>query len=452
MTDFYKILQVDPAADEEVIRAAYQRIIAKVHPDKNDAPDAEQRTKEVNEAYQVLSDPSRRAKYDWTRPKADATPGSKDTRDAQAEVRRAEESRSQERRKREDSEKELRQVQEDLAQARQRARQEALAAQTRLDAAQFRLEDEHQRRREAEAKAAALEKQLALRRGLGLHELWLKAMSRTGRLAWFGAGVLLSGSAFLLADRVSIPVSTQALEPETVFVKGGCYPMGSPDNEPERSRFEGPRHQVCFKGFHLGKFEVSFDEYDRYAQATGHRLPADNGFGRGRRPVINVSWNDVHAYAEWLSQQTGKRYRLPTEAEWEYAARAGTDTAFVTGECVNTNQANYDGRADYFHCGAKTGLYLGKTEVVGRYPANPWGLHDLLGNVGEWVADCWHDDYAGASSHGVAWGKSAENDCELRVVRGGSWGDGPDWLRSAHRSYWRSTSNYADVGFRLALE
>jgi formylglycine-generating enzyme required for sulfatase activity len=135
--------------------------------------------------------------------------------------------------------------------------------------------------------------------------------------------------------------------------------------------------------------------------------------------VINVSWDDARAYADWLSDQTGQRYRLPTEAEWEYAARAGTTTPFWTGDCIHTDQANYDGNYDYNGCGAKTGVHRGQTVPAGSLPANAFGLHEIAGNVWEWVEDCWHSSYAGAPTDGSAWVEADGGECS-RVVRGGS--------------------------------
>jgi len=436
MTDFYKILQVDPAADEEVIRAAYQRIISKFHPDKNPSADAEERSQAINEAYRVLSDPVQRAQYDRERPAVSPS----------GDLRREAELRRREMHKREEAEEALRLVQEEADAVRRQAREAGQATQAALENAQLKLQEEQHRRQEAEARLAALEKAEALRRGFGLGRAGHQAL----RWGLAGGGLLAVAAVFLFKFMPQAASGVQAVEPEWVFVKGGCFEMGSPDNEPERTRFESPRHQVCFKGFRLGKYEVTFDEYDRYARATGRALPEDNGWGRGHRPVINVSWDDANAYAEWLGQQTGKHYRLPTEAEWEYAARAGLDTAFPTGECLNTGQANYDGRADYFYCGAKTGAFLGRTQAVGGYPANAWGLHDMLGNAAEWTADCWHDNYQGAPSHGTAW--EVANDCGARVVRGGGWGDEPARLRSAYRGRWGVAYRYADLGFRLVQD
>jgi len=151
--------------------------------------------------------------------------------------------------------------------------------------------------------------------------------------------------------------------------------------------------------------EVTFADYDRFARATGRRLPDDAGWGRGKHPVIDVSWNDARAYAEWLSRETGAVYRLPTEAEWEYAARAGTRTPFWTGDCIHTDRANYNGNYDYNGCGAKTGIYRQQTVAAGSLPANNWGLHEMPGNLWEWTADCWHSSYDNAPVDGGPWGE-----------------------------------------------
>nr|VFJ64132.1 MAG: Caspase domain-containing protein [Candidatus Kentron sp. FW] len=151
-----------------------------------------------------------------------------------------------------------------------------------------------------------------------------------------------------------------SLGPWMIVVPAGKFMMGSPKDEPERDgNREGPQHQVhIVKRFAMGVTEVTFEDYDHFASATDRRFPNDQGWGYGKRPVINVSWNEASAYARWLTKQTGKEYRLPSEAEWEYVARAGTTTPFSTGDCVHTDQANYDGNGeDYAGCGAKTGVY-----------------------------------------------------------------------------------------------
>ena len=178
--------------------------------------------------------------------------------------------------------------------------------------------------------------------------------------------------------------------------EGGSFQMGSPEDEPER-RSNERRHEVALdKPFAMGKYEVTFEDYDRFAKATERALPKDRDWGRTRRPVINVSWDEARAYAAWLAEQTGKPYRLPTEAEWEYAARAGTATPFFTGDCISTDQANYDGNSDYNGCGAKTGVYRKQTLPVGELVANDWGLYDMAGNVWEWTCSAYDGDYGGS--------------------------------------------------------
>jgi len=236
---------------------------------------------------------------------------------------------------------------------------------------------------------------------------------------------------------------------EMIVLRGGTFWMGSPEDEAGRTPDEGPRHQVQLSPFAIGKTEVTFAQYDAFCAATGRPLPGDHGWGRGERPVINVSWEDAVAYAAWLSNETGTTYRLPTEAEWEYAARAGTTTPFWTGQCIKTDQANYDGNYDYAGCGAKTGVYRNWTLRVGSLPANPWGLHEVHGNVWEWVQDAYHTSYQGAPADGRAWEAGGSS---ARVVRGGSWGNQPGNLRVADRDWDKPGIRYIYLGFRLASD
>jgi len=215
---------------------------------------------------------------------------------------------------------------------------------------------------------------------------------------------------------------------------------------------ELPVRTVTFaKPFAIGKYEVTFTEYDRFAEATGREKPDDWGWGRGLRPVINVSWDDAKAYASWLSEQTGKRYRLASEAEWEYATRGGTVTPFSTGECIDTDQANYNGNFGWQDC-ARTDLNRAKTLEAGSLPANPLGLHEVHGNVWEWAQDCWHDSYKDAPTDGSAWEEAGGGDCVRRVLRGGSWNDQPADVRSALRNWTTTEYRNFDVGFRLAQD
>ncbi|TVR96421.1 MAG: formylglycine-generating enzyme family protein [Rhodospirillales bacterium] len=220
--------------------------------------------------------------------------------------------------------------------------------------------------------------------------------------------------------------------PEMVVVPAGTFLMGSPDNEEGRSDDEGPQHRVTIaKPFAIGRFAITFAEYDHFCDATGYDKHGDRGGGRARRPVIKVSWEDAQAYVAWLSRETGKPYRLPSEAEWEYACRAGTTTPFSFGETITPEQVNYDGNHPY--AGGKKGLYRGDTVPVASLPANPWGLYEMHGNVLEWCEDHWHDSYDGAPPDGRAWLDTDAVAGALRVWRGGSCFDHARHVRSACR-------------------
>ena len=248
--------------------------------------------------------------------------------------------------------------------------------------------------------------------------------------------------------------------PRMRVLPAGRFLMGSPEDEPGRFSNEGPRHEVRIeRRFALGVTEVTFDDYDRFARATGRTLPEDEGWGRGNRPVINVSWEDARAYAAWLGEQTGQRYRLPSEAEWEYAARAGTRTRYFWGDDPEAGQAcrfanGYDrtGKTKHDfpwpHFDCEDGA--ANTAPVDRYDRNAFGLADMLGNVWEWTADCWHENYANAPLDGTAWREADGGDCGQRVVRGGGWDFRPENLRAAFRFRVPSGVAVVNLGFRVA--
>jgi formylglycine-generating enzyme required for sulfatase activity len=224
--------------------------------------------------------------------------------------------------------------------------------------------------------------------------------------------------------------------PEMVVLPAGTFMMGSAESDEEGFSDERPQHRVTIGAhFAVGRYPVTFEEYGRFAEATGAEKHEDEGWGRGRRPVINVSWEDAKAYVEWLSGETGEAYRLLSEAEWEYACRAGTETRYCFGDTITAKQANFDGK-------------VGKTTEVGSYPANPWGLYDMHGNVWEWVEDVWHDDYNGAPDDGRAW--TERGDQGRRVVRGGSWFSAPRNARSAIRNGYGIVNRVIYTGFRVA--
>ena len=241
---------------------------------------------------------------------------------------------------------------------------------------------------------------------------------------------------------------------EMVSIPGGSFRMGALNGGFSfmfAKPYALPVHAVNVAPFRLGKYEVTFDQWDACVAdgGCGGYRPNDRGWGRGNRPVINVSWNDAQAFIDWLNKRAGGNYRLPTEAEWEYAARAGSTTKYSWGNAIGHNRANCDG------CGSQ---WDGKqTAPVSSFGANEWGLHDMHGNVWEWVQDCWNENYMGAPSDGSAW---TSGDCGQRVFRGGSWVEiayGPTYLRSAYRSGFtgsgltRSTRGGA-IGFRLAQD
>ncbi|WP_136679903.1 SUMF1/EgtB/PvdO family nonheme iron enzyme [Neptunomonas sp. XY-337] len=228
--------------------------------------------------------------------------------------------------------------------------------------------------------------------------------------------------------------------PHMVILPAGSFTMG--DSAGKGDDNEKPTLTVTIeKPFALAKYEVTFAEYDQFAQATGRKLPADEGWGRGQQPVINVSWNDAQAYTQWLAAQTGQPYRLPSEAEWEYAARAGTTTAYWWGDELSSAHAVCDG------CGTQ---WDGKQPApVGSVKESPWGLHDMSGNVDEWVQDCYTSSYNGHPTDGSA---RLSGNCQSRVMRGGSWFDIDRVIRPASRYRHPLNATRNTWGFRVALD
>ena len=242
--------------------------------------------------------------------------------------------------------------------------------------------------------------------------------------------------------------------PELVVIPAGRFSMGCVSGRDCQDN-EQPVHEVQVASFALGVYEVTIAEYDLFADATGWHRPNHLQGTTSRHPVDFVSWEDAAAYAAWLSSETGEQYRLPSESEWEYAARAGTTTRWYwgddpTAQCAYANGADLTllrnttlrSAASVAQCtdGARRG------SPVGRFSPNRFGLHDMLGNVTEWVADCWHDNYAQAPPNGTPWTRGG--DCSRRVVRGGSWGRNPLGLRSAERGSVRVGDRF--LGFRVA--
>ena len=233
--------------------------------------------------------------------------------------------------------------------------------------------------------------------------------------------------------------------PEMVVVPAGSFMMGSPASEEFRWDYEGPRHRVTIGSpFAVGVYEVTFAEWDACVGAggCGGYRPGDEEWGRGSRPVINVSWDDAQAYVQWLSRETGARYRLLSEAEWEYVARAGTQTARYWGESAS-GQCRYAN--GYGSAPCPDGYEY--TAPVGSFQPNSFGLYDVIGNVLEWTDDCLNGSYSGAPANRSDW---QSGDCSQRVFRGGSWQNGPWSLRSAFRYGLPAGLRGFILGFRVA--
>jgi len=225
--------------------------------------------------------------------------------------------------------------------------------------------------------------------------------------------------------------------PELMVIPPGQFIMGSPATEAGRYNNEGPQRLVTLRApLAVGVFEVTFAEWDACltAGACSHR-PNDQGWGRGRQPVVNVSWDDTQQYLRWLTARTGKQYRLLTEAEWEFAVRAGSNRPFTMGNAINEGLANYGGT-------------VARARPVGSYPANRFGLHDMHGNVWEWVQDCHERTYTNAPSDASE--PVIISGCAWRVLRGGSWSNAQQFLRSAMRHGMSAGSRADNIGFRVA--
>ena len=223
---------------------------------------------------------------------------------------------------------------------------------------------------------------------------------------------------------------------ELVVIPAGSFDMGS------TTEYENPVHRVTIaKPFAIGRYEVTFNEWDKCVEDGGCKYrPDDREWGRGDRPVINVSWLDAKAFVTWLSQKTGKTYRLPTEAEWEYAARGGTTTPYWWGREPGSRQAN---------CRECNTGESQRTSPVGSYKPNAFGLYDTAGNAAEWIEDCWNDNYRSAPSNGTAW---TAGQCRLRVLRGGAFDSQAKYVRSMARFRYDADVRYTSNGLRVVRE
>jgi formylglycine-generating enzyme required for sulfatase activity len=233
--------------------------------------------------------------------------------------------------------------------------------------------------------------------------------------------------------------------PDMIVIPAGMFSMGSPNPTAAVVLLsEEPQHVVKFsKSFAVSKFELTFDQWDTCVTYGDCIIGvSDGGFGRGNQPVINVTWDDAKRYVAWLSKMTGQPYRLLTEAEYEYATRAGTQTAYPWGDEIVV------GNKVMASCNGCDGKMQIQTASVGSFGPNGFGLYDMVGNVWEWVEDCEHKNYIGAPTDGSAW--TDGGNCHMRVARGGSWIDAPDKLRSANRDSGAADDRANFLGFRIA--
>ncbi|MFC5510163.1 formylglycine-generating enzyme family protein, partial [Massilia jejuensis] len=337
------------------------------------------------------------------------------------------------------------------AEVARRARREALRAQLAArrdeEAAKTRQAQDESQRKALHAKAAAA---------------YLAEQERAKTPSAAAPATAPATAPALLRDRF---VDGEGAGPELVVLRAGRFQMGSPEHERKIAMASGaqenwlaretPQHWVGIeRPFAIGRYPVTVGEWRVFAEATGW-LPgaevdwAAPGFPQtDLHPVVGVTWHDARRYVDWLSDRTGRRYRLPSEAEWEYACRAGTKTAFSFGDAIDTRLANYDG--NFTWNGGPRGEYRRGTTPVTQFAPNPWGLHDMHGNVWEWVQDVMHDSYAGAPVDGSAWEEGGER--ARRILRGGSWLYNPRYLRSALRNGFSAVMANDIVGFRVVRE
>ncbi len=361
--------------------------------------------------------------------------------------------RDRERREKEKAEREQ-------ADAVRRERKESLRQQLlerrAADAEQARQAKEDEQRKALQAKAAAAyraEQQRARAEIAARSQAELAALMPTSTSP-------VADTEGVLRDRFKDGAGTG---PDLVLIPTGRFQMGSPEHERKKAMEAGsqknwldretPQHWVGIEQpIALGRYPVTVGEWRAFVEATGWQPQGEfnwaaPGFPQGAdHPVVGVTWNDAQLYLRWLGTMTGQVYRLPSEAEWEYACRAGTKTAFSFGDSISTELANYDG--NYTYNGSPKGIYRQGTSRVGEFAPNPWGLHDMHGNVWEWVQDVVHDNYEGAPNTGRAWEEGGDQ--ARRILRGGSWLYNPRYLRSALRNGFSATLSNDIVGFRVA--
>ena len=272
----------------------------------------------------------------------------------------------------------------------------------------------------------------------------LIARAVTRQLSLGLAGLALLALPAVASESISDALASGGTGPELVVIPAGQFQLG--DGSGRGNDNERPPRTVTFAApFAIGRYEVTFADWQRYAEAANLPMPDNEGWGlSARRPVIHVSWRDAHAYTQWLSRQSGARYRLPTEAEWEYAARGGSPSYYWWGDELDSSE-----QAPRAHCRgcATSRLLRNKTAAVGQFPANGFGLSDTAGNVWEWTASRFTQRFDGSETQ-----SASLLDDSPRVVRGGAWNSGPSYLRSSMRDLKQPHHRDYALGFRILRE
>jgi formylglycine-generating enzyme required for sulfatase activity len=359
-------------------------------------------------------------------------------------------------RERREKEKAEREQADAVKRERKETLRQQLLARRAADAEQARLSKEEDQRKALQAKAAAAYRAEQQR-----------ARAEIAARSQAELAVLMPTSSSPVADTEGVLrdrfLDGAGTGPDLVLIPTGRFQMGSPEHERKKAMEAGsqknwldretPQHWVGIEQpIALGRYPVTVGEWRAFVEATGWQPQGEfnwaaPGFPQGAdHPVVGVTWNDAQLYLRWLSTMTGQVYRLPSEAEWEYACRAGTRTAFSFGDSISTALANYDG--NYSYNGSPKGTYRQGTSRVGEFASNPWGLFDMHGNVWEWVQDVVHDNYEGAPNTGRAWEEGGDQ--ARRILRGGSWLYNPRYLRSALRNGFAASLSNDIVGFRVA--
>ena len=431
--DYYRILGVLDDAEDIVIRAAYRALAQRYHPDKwqGDQAEATRRMAEINEAYSVLSDTAKRAAYDANRDKNQFREESSETEDANDSITKDWEIATKYLPELRRLEQELHDISRELAFTFRLVLLEGKKFNGSASVAKALEENYFLKYFGDQPEVQAFAKELILEGRKDAAKELNEVIRVLGRV---DSSVLFRIARDFKTKRRQAHARTW--EVEMVVLPRGSFLMGSADRH---RNTETPQHTVRIDyELAVGKYPITFEQWDACVAdgGTSYR-PSDNGWGRGSRPVINVSWDDCQAYLRWLGKVNGKPYRLLSEAEWEYAARAGSRTEWSFGDGENEL-----GRYAWFNANSGN-----STLPVGEKLPNAFGLYDMHGNVWEWTEDCWNDNYNGAPSDGSAW---TSGNCGLRVLRGGSWYSFPQFTRSAFRGRVDVSYRNFNLGFRLA--